>query len=662
MCGFTAYLHFDTVSKDGGVHLPALDLESSLDLIHHRGPDSRGIYISSDGRCGLGHARLSIIDLEGGQQPLSNVDNNIHAVVNGELYDHDRLMKELKEQGHHFKTKCDSELALHFYQDYDTDFLEHLRGEFAVAIWDERNSRLLLARDRFGIKPVYYTIINNTLMAASEIKAFLAFGWKPEWDVDSIVNDGPSADGRTCFKGVYKLPAGHYLTATSSGSIYCRQYWDAEYPDKNVEDTRTVEEMVQGVRERLIEAVRLRMRADVPLGIYLSGGIDSSAIAGVVTDLLRKDNPDAKVDTFAISFTDGKNFDEGDIAERTAAFCGANFHKLPVSQQDLIDNYADAVWHTEQPLPNLNASGKFLLSKYCRDAGIKVVMTGEGSDEHFIGYEFFYTDYLREADKSSPGGFGTPTEERRLKLFKERTENPTMMHFKLNPMADSPTAHRWNNIVMQDYFGSLISLPKDAFTDKVIKRHGPPGYGTTYLEFLSPISRAKARKTWHPVHASLYLESRTFLPNILLNFLGDRTEMAHSIEARTPFLDHHLCEYVNSLPPSVKLRGDGEKLNEKWILKEAMKPYITEEVYNRTKHPYVAPPSTNSADAPPLQLINKYLTKEKVEQLGWANWTFIESQRDYWMASGDRLAFKDIFVVISYVILSERFGVAPAIF
>ncbi|ORZ19899.1 hypothetical protein BCR42DRAFT_225899 [Absidia repens] len=661
MCGFTVYLHTGTISQNGDIETPALDLDGALHLIRHRGPDSQGIYISPDGRCGLGHARLSIIDLEGGQQPLSNIHNNIHAVVNGELYDHDRLMLELKAKGHQFKTQSDSELALHYYEDYDTDFVEQLRGEFAVAIWDERKGRLTVARDRFGIKPVYYTVINGTFMAASEIKAFLALGWKPEWDVSSIVHDGAATDFRTCFKDVYKLPPAHYMTVSSSGSIQVKQYWEAEYANKYVEDTRSVEEMVLGVRERLLEAVRLRLRADVPLGVYLSGGIDSSCIAGVVADLLRKENPDAVLNTYCISFTGGEKFDEGEIAERTAEFCGAKFHKIPVTNQDMIDNFADAIWHIEQPLFNLNGVGKYILSKHARESGITVTLTGEGSDEHFIGYEFFHTDYLREADNSTPNGFGRPTEETRLRQLNERLENNLMMSHKMDKSVDTPSSRRWNNIVMQDHFGALLSSPAEMYQDDVIKRHGIPDSGSAMLEATSAIARSKARKYWHPVHASLFLENHTFLPNILLNSLGDRSEMAHSIEARTPFLDHHLCEYVNSLPPSVKLRGDGEEFNEKWILKEAMKPYITEEIYKRTKHPFMPPPNKPDKAPPALKLMNELLTKEKVDQLGWANWAFIESQRERFLENTDQTAFKNLLVIMSYIIIGEKFGVAPAV-
>ncbi|KAI8073971.1 asparagine synthetase [Gongronella butleri] len=648
MCGFSTYLYLDYDSKNGKPAFPRLDLDASLESIKSRGPDSRGTYVSPCGRCALGHVRLSIIDLEGGKQPLSNHANTIHAVVNGELYDHDRLIDELTAHGHQFKTRSDSELALHFYEDFDVDFVQKLRGEFTVTIWDERKKQFIVARDRFGIKPVYYTIYNGIFMVASEIKAFLALGWKPEWDLNSI--------------GVYKVPPAHYMTVSASGSIVTQQYWDAEYPDKRVEDTRSVDEMIKGVHDRFLEAVRLRLRADVPLGIYLSGGLDSSAVAGVATHLLRQKDPNAKVEAFSISFTDAGIYDEGYIAERTAKFCDANLHKMSVTQEEMVENFEEAIWHTEQPSSNLNTVGKFMLSRFVRDKGYKVVMTGEGSDEHFIGYSFFQNDYLREPDHSSPGGFGTIPDEKRQKMLRQKMLDECLemgFHFQKR----SKTAHRWCNSTMQDVMCRFGSLNVNFYNQNVLDYHGMPEPATSMLNSLSAVTREKARQKWHSVHSALYLASRTFLPNVLCNHLGDRIEMAHSIEARTPFLDHPLCEYVNSLPPSVKLRGldDGNHLNEKWILKKAMEPYITQEIFDRTKHPYIAPASNPEEDAI-VKILNKWIVKEKIDKLGFIKWDFVQEQKELLIKTGHRDAYKDMLVLMSYCILSDRFGIPPAYF
>ncbi|KAG0169678.1 hypothetical protein DFQ28_003486 [Apophysomyces sp. BC1034] len=662
MCGFSAYFHFDCSTRDhvGGA-FPCLDIDTSLDLLHHRGPDARGKYIAPDGRCALGHVRLSIIDLEGGQQPLSDESGKIHAVVNGELYDYEKITEELKAEGHTFETKSDSEIAVHLYEDYGLSFVEKLRGEFAICIWDAKRSRLVAARDRFGIKPLYYTVVNGTLLLGSEIKAFLPLGWKPEWDVESIMNNGSMYDYRTCFKGVYKLPPAHYLTATTSGMIEVRQYWDSDYPDKTVRETRSIEEMVQGVRERLIDAVRVRLRADVPLGIYLSGGIDSSAMAGIATHLLREKDPNARVHAFSISFKDGGKFDEGPIAERTAASCNAIFHKMVVSDNDLINAFEDSIWHVEMPHFNLNAVGKFLLSELVRSNGYKVVLTGEGSDEHFAGYNFFQIDYCREPDLASPENLRL-AEAARLRKFKELEEgglNLSWMHQKDYQVSKSPTTSMVNGITSHLTVGVVLSPSNELFSKEIRNTYGEPDPSRSMVECINGMARQKAKTKWHPLHTALYVENHTFLSNYLCNSLGDRSEMAHSVEARTPFMDHLLCEYVNNLPPSVKLRGteDGE-LNEKWILKEAVKPFITEELYKRKKHPYIAPPA-KGMDLPVFTLIQEKLTRENVEQLGFIDWKTVEESKRQFQATNEPMLYKDLLILSSYVVLSKRFGVPP---
>ncbi|CAF0868323.1 unnamed protein product [Rotaria sordida] len=395
MCGIIAFLNTDDCSCGCSP-----DLHASLKLINHRGPDSNGTWLDPNGRVGFGHTRLAIIDLEHGQQPMSNETDDIQLIVNGEFYGFEKIREELEANGHVFKTKSDSEIAIHLYEDQGFSFVDSLCGEFALCLWDARKSLLICVRDRFGIKPLFYTTINGRLIVASEMKAFLTFGRQLEWDIDSIVNSGIFYDSRTMFKGVTKLLPGHYLTATLSGSISIHKYWDADFPDKNIIETRSIDEMITGVRNRLVEAVRLRLRADVPVGIYLSGGIDSSSLLRIATNILRETNPNAKMAAFTISFVNGKHLDEGDIAERTVAYCGANFYKLCVRETDLSAAFDDCVWHCEAPITNLNSVSKFLLSQFVHNQGFKVVLTGEGADEHFAGYSFLMADYLRENNTS----------------------------------------------------------------------------------------------------------------------------------------------------------------------------------------------------------------------------------------------------------------------
>ncbi|KAI8639064.1 asparagine synthetase [Parasitella parasitica] len=659
MCGFCSYFHFDSSSHYQ--EFPNLDLDTALQYIHHRGPDSRGTYMSPDGRCALGHVRLSIIDLAGGQQPLGNTSGKIQSVVNGELYDFERIRDELQEKGHRFCTKSDSEIALHLYEEYDLGFLEHLRGEFALNIYDAKKNRFIAARDRYGIKPLYYTVFNGTLLVASEIKSFIPMGWKAEWDIDSVINNGPISDMRTCFKGVYKLPPAHYLVATSSGSIDIRQYWDADYPDKIIQETRTVEEMIEGVHSRLTEAVRHRLRADVPLGVYLSGGIDSSCIAGIASKLLREANPDAKLRAFSISFTGSEKLDESAVAERTAEFCNAEFKKLSLTEEDLLASFEESVWYVEQPQVNLNGVGKFLLSRFVRDQGYKVVLTGEGSDEHFGGYGFFHDDYLREVDHATPNGFGAMTDEKLASRSKLSTKRDLIGSFAGtgNDLSEMDSSRRMvNGVNSHTILGKVFSIKDESFSDAAISQCGSPDSSLAMAEGINGMARYKANSKWHPLHTAMYIENHTMLPNYLCNLLGDRSEMAHSIEARTPFLDHHLCEYVNNLPPSLKIKTESDgSLNEKWVLKEAVKPYITDEIYNRTKHPYVAP-SSKGRNPMIVELVNKLITKENLDSIGWVNTEKFLGNKNAYLETGDSLLFKDMLIMMSYVILSQRFNVA----
>jgi asparagine synthase (glutamine-hydrolysing) len=444
-----------------------------------------------------------------------------------------------------------------------------------------------------------------------------------------------------------------------------RAYWDADYPDKNIPDTRTVPEMIQGVRERLVEAIRLRLRADVPCGVYLSGGIDSSCIAGIASEILKETDPNARLRAFSIAFAGSDKYDESQIAERTAEFCDADFQKLSLTEDDLLSNFEESIWYVEQPHFNLNGVGKFLLSGLVREQGYKVVLTGEGSDEHFAGYAFFHADLLREADLTTPNGFGTVSNKRRLELFdnvgkSSEFEKYTDSRFdRLKVEENTATRRLANNTSFHTVLSNASALNYDYYNKQIFEHYGEPNPGMTMAEAVSGIARGKANSKWHPLHTSLYIENHTFLPNYLCNHLGDRSEMAHSVEARTPFLDHHFTEYVNSLPPSVKIKiEDNGALNEKWILKEAVKPYITEEMYNRTKHPFVAPGSKGRSESI-VKLMNKLVTQEKLEKLGWVNVESLLIAKEEFLEKGDPTLFKDLLGIMSYVVLADRFNVAP---
>ncbi|KAG1455571.1 hypothetical protein G6F56_007033 [Rhizopus delemar] len=644
MCGFSAYFHFDSSLGQ------SFNLDASLEQIIHRGPDSKGKYISDCGQCGLGHVRLSINDLDGGQQPISDVTESIHTVVSGELYDFERIRKKCESKGYMFKTKSDSEIIIPLYQEYGLSFLEHLRGEFAFCMYDVKQKKFMAVRDRFGIKPAYYTVQNGTLLVASEMKAFLPMGWKPEWDMSSIVNNGSLLNYRTCFKNVYKIPPAHYLVADPSGFIEIRPYWCPDYPDKNVKDTRSVDEMVKGVHDRLEEAIRLRLQADVPVGFYLSGGIDSSCIVGMASKILKEKNPNARLKTFCIAFNGGESLDESQIAERTSKFIGVDFEKLEVSQKDMMESLEDCVWHAEVPLLNMSCVARYLLSRFARDKGYKTVISGEGSDEHFAGYAFLRQDFLLEPDHSVPNEFDKASDRLRKKIFQRLVSRG-------HEVSSSASAEFGKKNVSDKIIRKVSCLKMVVFTDQVINTFGLPDYFSTTVEVLDGVTRAKCNKKWHPLHASLCIHSRIFLGNALCGPMGDRSEMAHSVEGRCPFLDHPLCEYVNSLPPSVKIKIEKDgSLNEKWILKQAMKPYVTEEIYKRNKQPFLAP-SPKEITPEIIEFMRKWITKENVDRLGWARFDLVIAIKDEYFKTLDWTLFDDLMKLICYIMISRQFNV-----
>ncbi|RYO99265.1 hypothetical protein DL763_001629 [Monosporascus cannonballus] len=676
----------------------ALQLQAAVDAIQHRGPDGSGLWVSDDGRVGLGHCRLSINDLSpSGAQPLHSDDGTIHAVVNGEIYDHDRLRQVCaSEHGYRFTGESDSELVIALYKIHGAPgFLEHLRGEYAFVLFDSREGsrRVIAGRDRFGIKPLVWTVLGNRVLLAAETKAFLPMGWQPEWNVRAITDSGWMMDDRTVFKGVRKLMPGHWMEITEEEGVEIHKYWDAEYPDKTKPDPRSIEEMVLGVRERLVEAVRLRMRADVPVGIYLSGGIDSSTVAGIVTELARKEGVKigseqaTRVACFSVQFPSESGYNESDIADRTAKWLGVEIFKRIVDEQRLADDFADAAYHCEHHHFDLNAVAKFALSTLPREHGIKVVLTGEGSDEHFSGYPYYPAEFLREPDGGLPDSILARDHELRERLqrsasdemnavwrsqgaaeYEGASDAPIMADARGNTMPESLLAwHPSNNLFqkwVQEQYGGKWDM-----RETVLKGH-------------SAEVRAKMREKWHPAHTAMYMWNKSTLINVILSCLGDRTEMAHSIEARTPFLDHHLAEYVNGLPPSTKLhytapeeggkaddvdnfwwKAAGEALrtiSEKWILREAARPYITEELYKRRKLPFLAP-TRWPRDGPLHNMFKKLLTREAVENLGFVDYDVVEKAFD--QAFGEKpnsASFRVLCYTGGWVSLSQRFGVKKA--
>ncbi|KAJ7141354.1 putative asparagine synthase [Mycena epipterygia] len=661
------------------------DLRRSLEFIRHRGPDDTGTYISPDCRVGLGHVRLSIIDVEHGKQPLVDESGTVHCVVNGELYDYATIRTELEAKGTKFNTDSDSELVLHLYKHYGIGLTSYLRGEFAFVLYDAKRHLIMAARDRFGIKPLYYTRVN------ARSRRFLPFGFKARWNVESIFHQGEYADDRTIFQGVYKLSPGHYLTYDRHDQLRVVTYWDHSFPTQKIGGipaSSSIEDAITTVRQLVVNAVRIRLRSDVPFAVNLSGGIDSAAIAGIASAAMKEADPEARLNVFTLAFPD---VDEAPVARRMAESIGAIMHIVKPSEKELVDEFETSVWHSEAPLMYLLGAGKILLSKAVRAKGFKVVLSGEGADELFGGYNYLLPDYLRQPDSLSAQMFDIPlpTElERQLALNSIASRSRPQDHVSLSELSltDSQLGREMLGGLITHRTIGITSPPRKFFTQSVLEQHESPDIARSIAEFFRPqIREAIASGRWHSLHGALYVVQKTTLGNLILNHMGDRPEMVNSVEGRPPFLDHKLVEYVNTLPPSLKIRpllststkGD-ENLPrswvfvEKWVLREAIRPFVTDEIANIKKSQYNSPiprpTSTLEARSTPLQAhLASRITKEAVEKIGFIRWEPVHSalvdflERPESPSDGglDQNARRLLFV-LSFIVLQEMFHIPPA--
>jgi asparagine synthase (glutamine-hydrolysing) len=571
MCGIVA-----AVSKRGGIS--ADSIARATRSLRHRGPDAQQVWTSLDGRAALGHARLSIIDLETGDQPIPNEDGRLRVVVNGELYDFERIRCELEKDGHTFRTRSDSEIALHLFEDRGSRALASLRGEFALAIWDERDGQLFAARDRFGIKPLYYTVYDGTFYLASEVKALAEAGVPLRWDRDTLydVHFVSHPPDRSLFAGIYQLPPASYLL-TDGEQVRVMPYWDWDYPAADL--TRSNgdgRQWVAQLEQSFEEAVRLRLRADVPVACYLSGGIDSCAVLGFASRLSSK-----PLRAYTLAF-DHADYDESALAVEQAERSGAEFCRVDIHSEDLAEHFSDAIYHAERPIANAHAIAKFLLSRAVRDSGIKVVLTGEGSDEIFAGYPHFRRDLiLYGGNGHDPGAKARLLAEleaaNRVSAGLLMPQGSTAFDSVKRVLGFVPSnLETWGQIGQ-----GLLRVTSDEFRHEFATRD-------TFRVMLECLDVERQIAGRHPVNQALYIWGKTMLPNYILSNLGDRMEMAHSVEGRLPFLDHHVVEQAARMPVSMKIKGTIEK----YVLREAARPVLIDAVYTRQKHPFMSPPAT----------------------------------------------------------------------
>lgn len=569
MCGIAGILNLQPAPppQEG-------DLRRMLGMIRHRGPDQFGLYL--DDRVGLGNARLSILDLARGQQPIANEDGTLWIVFNGEIFNHVELRAELQSRGHRFATGTDTEVVLHLYEDFGPDCLPRLNGQFALAIYDERAQSLFLARDRLGVRPIFYTEAGGALIFGSEIKALLAAprvtARLDPVALDQIFTFWSTLSPRTVFRGIQELPPGHFLLARD-GAMKVQCYWRPDFPAPPAHAApRTEADYLDELRALLTDAVRIRLRADVPVGAYLSGGLDSSLIAALVRQAGQQ-----QLDTFSISFSDPQ-FDESEFQRRMARFLGTRHQVVEATHAEIGRVFPEVIWHTETPILRTSPAPMFLLSRRVRDENYKVVLTGEGADEFLGGYDIFKEAKVRRFWAGQPASTLRPRLLRKLypdipgltaggdallaTFFREGLTD-------INA-PDYSHAIRWRNTRRTRRCFS-------ADLQEAIRRdsNGEP----SAVSFPADFDR------WGPLERSQYLEISIFLSQYLLSSQGDRMSMAHSVEGRFPFLDHRVVEFCNRLPARLKLRG----LQEKYLLRRLGRECLPPEIWRRPKRPYRAP-------------------------------------------------------------------------
>jgi asparagine synthase (glutamine-hydrolysing) len=581
MCGIAGILAL----RDGAPPPTREELGRMAAAIAHRGPDELGAYL--DARAGLAHTRLSIVDLAGGQQPLCNEDHSLWIVYNGEVFNYVELRAELASLGHVFRSSGDTEVVVHAYEQWGDDAFARFNGQFALALWDSSRRKLVLARDRLGVRPLHYCEHGGCLFFASETKAIFAADASIVRALDPVGIDqtftfwSPVAP-RTAFAGVRELEPGHVRTYVD-GRVDDHAFWRPRYPEDAGDGFRgSLDDAVHAVRDALERATRLRMlRADVPVGSYLSGGIDSSVVAA----LARRATGDRLV-TFSLRFEDAE-YDETSFQRMMVAHLGSEHREVVVSRRDIAAAFPDVVLHAEKPLLRTAPAPLMLLSGLVRRTGIKAVLTGEGADEMFAGYDLFREAKVRRAWARHPGSTLRPRLLERLYPYLARSpvaQRAMAAQFFGRDFA-SAGAPGFGHGVRWSVTSALKRLFSPALRDRLAS-HDAVG------ELLASLPPEIVR--WTPLAQDQYLEVRTLLAGYILSSQGDRMLMAHSVEGRFPFLDPDVVALADSLPPAFKLRV----LDEKHVLKRAAADLVPRAIIERKKQPYRAPDALSFVDSP----------------------------------------------------------------
>lgn len=596
MCGLAGFYNKSGINGDA-----LMLMKKMLSQMQYRGPDESGIFKNSN--IAMGHVRLSILDLETGQQPLSVNDGKYWIVFNGEIFNFSELRRELEGKGIKFQTRSDTEVLLHAYIEYGTECLNKFNGQFALAIWNNQSEELFLARDRVGVRPLFYSWSGSTLVFGSEIKAILEYpGIKAEIDytaLKQVFTLWTSISPRTVFQNILELQPGHYMLVTPEKTV-TKAYWNLKIPSSGQSIFKgTFQEAAGQLEDLLTDAVRLRLHADVPVAAYLSGGIDSSAIVAMIKSIAPNN-----LKTFSIGFEDAE-FDETPYQKEVSDYLNTNHTYYTCTKNDIARFFPSVVWHAEIPVLRTGPVPMYCLARKVRETGTKVVITGEGSDEMLGGYDIFKEALIRDFWSRQPHSQLRPLLFNRLYPYlaqfegKNRSVLRLFYGYKLSETESPFYSHllRWHN---------TASLLK--YTSGTFKSHA--GENNIYKdleEFIPPDFNEYSR-----LGKAQWLEIFLFMSGYLLSTQGDRMGMAHSIEGRYPFLDHRVIEFSAMLPAEFKIRG----LNEKYILKKMMNGRLPDSVLKRQKQPYRAPMASGFISSEGNRYIPELISEQALIQTG----------------------------------------------
>jgi asparagine synthase (glutamine-hydrolysing) len=609
----------------------------------HRGPDGEGVRAFSS--AGLAHRRLAIVDLEHGAQPMANADGRLLISFNGEIFNHPELRKDLEARGHVFRTTSDTEVILHLYAAYGDGCLSQLNGDFAFAIWDDERQRMFLARDRMGVRPLFYARHRGAVYFASEVKALLTVpGFAPALDIkalDQIFTLWAPLAPRTAFENVFELEPGSFAVIDSNG-MRTTCYWQLGFPDK---DDRPPQRSADDLAHLLSDAVRIRLRADVTVGCYLSGGLDSSTVAAIASGISQR-----PLRTYAIAF-ESPEHDESRYQAIVAERLQTRHVRTLVTADSIANDFPDVIWHAERPIIRSAPSPLYALARTVKADGVKAVLTGEGADEILAGYDIFKEAKVRRFCARQPGSRFRPLLFRRLYPYLPNLARQTPEYLSayfgagsqdtVDPLYTHRPRFRSTAAAKILFSRELRSALGDYDAAEEMASRLPADFGR-----------------WHPLHQGQYLEARFLLPGYILSSQGDRMAMAHGIEGRFPFLDHRLVEFAAGLPAEQKLKG----LEEKHLLRRVARDLLPREIVNRPKQPYRAPDSEAFVDSGSHAYVRETLHPDNIRRSGLFDPSAVDRLHRK-CAAGKAVGFRDntAFIgILSTELWQRAFTAGPA--